>query len=163
MNLRTLATLILGASVVQPWVSNVGALPASRSREHAVPANGASVWDRVYTQEQADRGQTLYNKECASCHAETLTGGESAPALAGDEFLSNWNGLSVGELFERIRTTMPQNNPGKLSRSVNVDIISYLLNANKFPAGKDELPTDTQKLNQIKIEAAKPSEEKTNK
>jgi mono/diheme cytochrome c family protein len=75
-----------------------------------------SVWDGVYTDAQAKRGQGLYNQHCASCHGDQLTGGEMAPPLAGGEFLSNWNGLTLGDLFERIRKTMPLNEPGNLNR-----------------------------------------------
>ena len=114
-----------------------------------------SVWDGVYTEEQAGRGQALYNKHCASCHADTLTGGEMSPPLAGGEFLSNWNGLTLGDLFERIRTTMPQNNAGKLSREVNADILAYILSVNKFPAGKAELPHQTEFLKEIRIDTEK--------
>src|SRR2546423_11279807 len=84
-----------------------------------------SVWDGVYSADQAKRGQALYNAQCASCHGDTLTGGESAPPLAGGEFLSNWSGLSVGELFDRTRSTMPQNKPGSLSRAANAEILAY--------------------------------------
>jgi mono/diheme cytochrome c family protein len=114
-----------------------------------------SVWDGVYTEEQASRGQGLYNQHCASCHADTLTGGEMSPPLAGGDFLANWNGLTLGELFDRIRTTMPQNKPGKLSREVNADITAFILNFNKFPAGKTELPHATEFLKEIRIESEK--------
>jgi quinoprotein glucose dehydrogenase len=114
-----------------------------------------SVWDGVYTQAQADRGRPLYNQHCASCHADTLMGGEMSPPLVGGEFLSNWNGLTLGELFERIRTTMPQTNPGKLSREVNADITAYILSVNKFPAGKAELPHSAEFLRDIRIESEK--------
>lgn len=117
-----------------------------------------SVWDGVYTQEQMNRGQPLYARECASCHGATLNGGEMAPPLSGGVFLSNWNGLTVGDLFERIRTTMPLSKPGKLSRDVNADILAYILGMNKFPAGDTELPNKTEMLKQIRIEATKPSE-----
>lgn len=115
-----------------------------------------SVWDGVYTAEQARRGQALYNGQCASCHGDTLGGGESAPPLAGAEFLSNWSGLTVGDLFERTRTSMPQSKPGSLSREVNADILSYILNANQFPTGKTELAHATEVLKEIRIDAAKP-------
>jgi mono/diheme cytochrome c family protein len=115
-----------------------------------------SVWDGVFTEEQSKRGEGLYNQHCASCHGDTLTGGEMAPPLVGGEFLSNWNGLTVGDLFERIRITMPLSKPGKLSREVNSDITAYMFNANKFPPGQTELPRDTQMLKQIRIEATKP-------
>ena len=115
-----------------------------------------SVWEGVYTDAQAKRGQPLYNEQCGSCHGATLEGGESAPALAGGEFLSNWNGLSVGDLFERMRTSMPQNKPGKLSREVNADILAYMLSANQFPTGKTELAHQTEVLKDIRIDATKP-------
>ena len=114
-----------------------------------------SVWDGVFTQEQADRGRPLYNQHCASCHSDTLMGGEMSPPLTGGEFMSNWNGLTMGDLFERIRTTMPQNSPGKLSREVNADITAYMLSVNKFPAGKTELPHSAEFLKDIRIDAEK--------
>lgn len=114
-----------------------------------------SVWDGVYTQEQAERGRPLYNQHCSSCHADTLMGGEMSPPLVGGEFLSNWNGLTLGDLFERIRTTMPQNKAVKLSREVNSDITAYILSVNKFPAGKTELAHSAEFLKDIRIEAEK--------
>src|SRR5579863_1632938 len=114
-----------------------------------------SVWDGVYTQDQAERGRPLYNQHCASCHADTLMGGEMSPPLVGGDFLSNWNGLTLGELFERIRTTMPQNKAGKLTREVNADITAYILSVNKFPAGKAELPHSAEFLKDIRIDSEK--------
>lgn len=117
-----------------------------------------SVWDGVYTQEQASRGQPLYARECASCHGPTLNGGEMAPALTGGQFLANWNGLTLGDLFERIRTTMPLSKPGKLSRDVNADILACILSANKFPSGDTALSSKTEFLKEIRIEATKPDQ-----
>ena len=134
------------AIVAAVLIACVGAQEATRS-----------VWDGVYTQEQADRGRPLYNEHCASCHADTLMGGEMSPPLVGGEFLSNWNGLTLGDLFERIRTTMPQNKPGKLTREVNADITAYILSVNKFPAGKTELPHSAEFLKDIRIDSEKKS------
>src|ERR1700729_929101 len=114
-----------------------------------------SVWDGVFTQEQADRGRPLYNQHCASCHADTLMGGEMSPPLVGGEFLSNWNGLTLGDLFERIRTTMPQNNAGKLSREGNSDITAYNLSFNKLPAGNRDLAHSAEFLKDIRIDSEK--------
>jgi quinoprotein glucose dehydrogenase len=115
-----------------------------------------SVWDGVFTKEQAARGQPLYKQYCASCHGEMLEGIEMAPALAGGEFLDQWSGQTLGDLFERIRSTMPRDKPGRLSREVNADITAYMLNFNQFPAGQTELSGNTQILQQIRIDAAKP-------
>jgi mono/diheme cytochrome c family protein len=116
----------------------------------------ASVWAGVYTGEQANRGAVLYREACASCHGPTLLGGEMAPALVGTDFMSNWNGLTVGDLVERIRVSMPQNDPGSLSRQRTAGLVAYLLQANRFPAGQTELPGEDELLKQIKIEATKP-------
>jgi S-disulfanyl-L-cysteine oxidoreductase SoxD len=119
----------------------------------ALAGGTQSVWDGVYTAEQAKRGQPIYNKYCASCHGEQLTGGEDSPPLTGGAFLANWNGLTVGDLFERIRVSMPQDRPGRLTRQQNADILSYLISANQFPAGTVELPLETERLKQIRFEA----------
>ena len=115
-----------------------------------------SVWDGVYTAEQAKRGSDAYTAECASCHGTDLTGGDSAPPLMGGEFTSSWNGLTVGDLFERIRASMPANNPGKLARDKNADILAFILSVNQFPAGKSELDRQTEILKQIRFETVKP-------
>jgi cytochrome c len=114
------------------------------------------VWDGAYTEEQAKRGEALYRKNCAACHGSMLTGGETASALTGGAFMANWNGLPMDDLFERIRRSMPQDRPGKLSRQVNADILAYVLSFNKFPAGKTELPTQSEFLKQIRFESNRP-------
>ena len=115
-----------------------------------------SVWDGVYTEEQATRGKAGYAEQCASCHGPELTGGEMAPALAGGEFLAGWDGLTMGDLFERIRISMPQNAPGSLSGAQNADILAFMLASNKFPVGTSELAKDAMVLKSIKFEAKKP-------
>jgi mono/diheme cytochrome c family protein len=119
-----------------------------------------SVWDGVYTADQAKRGAGLYSQNCSMCHGDTLGGGDEAPALAGGEFLSNWNGLTVGDLFERIRTSMPFNKPQSLNRETNAAILSYILSANKFPSGSTELPTQTEVLKLIRLDPEKPDQKK---
>ncbi len=85
-----------------------------------------------------------------------LIGGGGAAPLAGGTFLSNWNGLTVGDLFDRIRKTMPQGLPGKLTKQQDADILAYLLSFNKFPAGKTELQKQVEFLREIRFEATKP-------
>ena len=114
-----------------------------------------SVWDGAYTEEQAKRGGELYAKQCAGCHGTMLTGGEEAPPLAGGGFVANWNGLTLGDLFERTRTTMPQNDPSRVSRQGHADILAYVLSVNKFPAGKSELEPKAEVLRGIRFEAEK--------
>jgi len=121
------------------------------------PAESRSVWDGVYTEEQAKRGDAVYKKECGSCHGEMLTGGESAPPLTGGSFQANWNGLTLGDLFDRIRKTMPQSKPGSLTRPQVADVLAFMLSINKFPAGKTELYRQSEMLKEIRFETKKPA------
>lgn len=102
-------------------------------------ADRLSVWDGAYLEEQATRGKGEYEYNCASCHINDLAGDPIAdvPPLAGDDFLSVWDGKTLKELMDFIRTNMPEDNKGSLNAQVYTDIGAYLLQANKFPAGKN--------------------------
>lgn len=126
---------------------------AACSLTFALTAFSASVWDGVYTPQQAERGQTTYREECSKCHGENLAGGEAGPALTGDEFLHKWIGKTAGDLFEKTRRTMPLEDPGGLSRRQYAAIVAYILKANDFPAGQKELVSELAPLNEIRIEA----------
>ena len=115
-----------------------------------------SQWDRVYSTQQAKRGEALYVQSCAACHAVDLTGGEIAPALTGGEFAATWNELTLGDLFERIRVSMPQNDPTSLSRAQKADILAYVLFKGSYPDGETELPSQTEVLRTISFLAMKP-------
>ena len=141
----------IAAVVLIPLATLVGL----RTTVHAQPPT-KSVWEGVYTEEQAKRGGPLYSENCASCHGPELMGGEMAPPLATGDFLSGWDGLTLGDLFERMRISMPQNAPGSLSGQQNADILAFLLSANKFPIGSSELSNQAMVLKTIKFEAKKP-------
>jgi mono/diheme cytochrome c family protein len=112
-----------------------------------------SVWDGIYTQEQAKRGEAAYLERCARCHKTDLSSADTVPALSGTDFLSTWNTKTVGDIFDRIRTTMPSDKPGTLTRQQDSDILSYILSFNKFPAGSTELGTQSQLFKQIQFDA----------
>lgn len=129
------------------WMALVTAAPdAAQSR---------SVVDGIYTEAQAKRGADAYQKDCSSCHGEGLDGDGFAPALVGGEFMGNWNGTTVGDLFERIRLSMPPGSPGALPAKDKVDIVAFLLQSSKFPTGQAELPAEAGALNDIKFELPK--------
>jgi mono/diheme cytochrome c family protein len=124
-----------------------------------VPTPGAtqspsrSTWSGVYSRAQAERGLELYLSTCAQCHGPDMTGIDSAPPLAGGRFAANWNGVSLGDMVERIRISMPQNSPGTLSRAQIADVTAYILQQNGFPAGEGELPRQTALLRTIAYDA----------
>jgi mono/diheme cytochrome c family protein len=117
-----------------------------------------SVWDGAYTEEQSKRGAASYTAECSECHSPELMGDGFAPALAGTDFLNAWNGLSLGDLFERIRVSMPPGKETAVPAETKADIVAYILQANKFPAGKTEIVAQTDALKGIKFEATKPGQ-----
>lgn len=135
-------TVVVFFAVVVPFVVSAAA------------AQQRTTWDGVFTAEQARRGEALYKTHCASCHGDNLAGVESAPQLVGDIFNANWEGVPLNELFERMRMTMPQTKPGSLSRAQNADILAYVLEVAKFPAGSAVL--DAQVLEGITYRTYRP-------
>ena len=157
--LRIWAMVIIALAAISAQYGAARAQPPGPPQQ-AATAESRSVWDGVYTEEQSKRGELLYRKHCASCHGGMLTGGESSSPLAGGVFLANWNGLPMDDLFERIRRSMPQDHPGKLSRQQTADILSYMLSVNRFPVGKTELPRQAELLKEIRFETSKPVSKK---
>jgi len=122
---------------------------------HVFAADGAlrSVKSGVYSEAQAKRGEDLIYLECAKCHSATLLGGENnSPPLVGKVFLDKWKGKPLAELFTKMVTTMPSDDPGRLSKSEFADLLAYILSVNKFPAGTTDLPNTPEGLATISIE-----------
>ena len=135
-------------------MTTVAALVALRAQK----APGTrSVWDGVYNAAQAKRGGQVYAVSCQTCHGDALQGDGTATALTGPGFMADFNGVTLGEMLDRTRTTMPDDNPGTMSRQQIADVLTYVLSVNKFPAGAAELPTQAEVLNQITFLATKPT------
>ncbi|HET9216101.1 MAG TPA: FAD-dependent oxidoreductase [Terriglobia bacterium] len=103
----------------------------------------ASSLTGVYSQAQARRGAETYRRFCSACHTPA--------SHSGDSFRTTWTGRSAGELFDYLRTTMPDDKPGRLSRAQYADIVSYLLQLNGMPAGAQPLSADPKLLGRIRI------------
>jgi mono/diheme cytochrome c family protein len=120
---------------------------SAQTAPHAV----SSTRDGVYTPEQAQQGKTIYQNQCGMCHGDALEGqGQNSP-LAGSEFLNRWTDQTMADLFMKTIVMMPAMDPGTLSPKETAQVLSYILSANKFPAGKKELPSDPQSLEAIHI------------
>jgi mono/diheme cytochrome c family protein len=126
------------------WVS-VSLLSAQRT-----------VWDGVYTESQADKGSELYDEHCEVCHGDTINARDGGPTLLGAEFRSNWDGKTLGDFYERIRSSMPLQKPQSLDRTVLANIVAYLLRINAYPSGKTELIPNRENLAGIKFLAYPP-------
>jgi mono/diheme cytochrome c family protein len=97
-----------------------------------------------YTAEQATRGDLIFRRVCAECH-ETLE-------YTGPEFRSKWNGRPAFELFDLIRSTMPEEAPGSLTAQQYADVLAYMLKLNTVPAGQTPLPTADADLKKVRLE-----------
>lgn len=113
--------------------------------------NDDRIWSGVYTTAQAERGRTAFVKSCSNCHSSTLDGTVRAPALHGEKFMANWINTNVDTLFTKLRDTMPATYPDSVADDVKLDILTYLLQANSFPAGSAELKLDEKDLANIQI------------
>ena len=130
----------------------LGLIPARTS----LLAQKRSVWDGVYTAEQAARGEKSFSRSCGGCHRDDASGGDdSEPPLRGQNFTPNWEDASIAGLYDFIATNMPRNKPGSLPLPECVDIVAFLLKLNGMPPGQTELPTDMKILSAIQFTAAR--------
>lgn len=144
MNFMSAATHRRLVPTVLLVLGMAGSAPAQ-----SIGTKQTSARDGVYTKKQSNRGDAIYRKDCVSCHGAAFEGGESAPGLADGTFKANWNGLTVGDLFERIQETMPPDDPGKLTRKEIADVLARMLSANEMPAGDNELADRPEMLRLI--------------
>jgi mono/diheme cytochrome c family protein len=153
VSVRTGFTSRLVCLTLMWWTSAGLAVSRPERAQDAAKAGGRTVWDGVYTAEQADRGKTLYTQFCAACHSADLRGDGTAPSLVEGDFAFQWADTSVGELYEQIRKLMPSNRPNSLPPQSYVDIVAFIFQANQFPAGQTELAAELATLEKIRITA----------
>ena len=117
----------------------------------AQQAPDKKITDGVFTSDQALRGKSAFEGTCARCHNVALVGSERGPAIKGPTFLSHWEKDNLAGLFTKIRDTMPEGGPGTVSDELKIDILTYILQQNGFPAGREELKVDLSALEDIQV------------
>ena len=132
------ATLVLGTVVI-------GAMPVLMAQGVAT----RTVWDGVYSEPQATRGKAVSEAQCAFCHGSDLRGQGFAPGLIDDAFTSRWQDGNLGDLFAIVKGTMPQDKPASLTDDEYAAIVAYLLQANRYPAGQQDLRPDPASLKEV--------------
>lgn len=130
-------------------------VPSSGRSFHRLPAPGerrlalaGAVTRRdstpLYTEEQATAGAALFGKVCAECHEKK--------DIAGNDFRAKWNGRTLYDLFELVRTTMPDSDPGKYSRDEYAGAMAYILKQNGLPSGPAAIMPDSAAMSAVKLE-----------
>lgn len=114
----------------------------------ATPGAGLSTLLGVYSDAQASRGEATFNGTCLSCHVPS--------DYTGDSFQSKFVGGTVFDMFDDIRTSMPQDNPGSLTNEQYTDLVAYLFKLNGLPTRAQDLPAVADSMKAIKVEAKPP-------
>ena len=125
------------------------AAPANAPVADAAPAAEASVGNQFFTTRQASRGNGLFRDNCLSCHTSS--------EFTGSSFERRWRGRAVGDIYEFVLYSMPDDNPGGLPAQTYADILAYVLELNDFPPGESELPTSIDALMQMTMLWADPA------
>jgi S-disulfanyl-L-cysteine oxidoreductase SoxD len=124
------------------------ALAGSGCAAQQGPASSASVPIGLFSVEQATLGEATYRRACGECHA--------IREHANPDFRFKWNGRPAFDLFETIRNTMPENDPGSLAREEYAAIVAYMLKVNGLVAGPRALPADSAALRATKLDLKEP-------
>ncbi len=142
MSRQRIYLLALSASLIGVSAASGIASGSSKRAQDATREAGRFILRgdtaKIYTEEQAAAGQAVFTKTCSECH-ETKD-------VTGADFRTKWKGQTVFALFEQIRTTMPDGNPGTLSRDEYIGTVAYILKLNGLPSGTTPLATDSTGL-----------------
>src|SRR5262249_28658591 len=111
--------------------------------ESAAAAQSKTVWDGVYTEQQATRGALSFATNCARCHGGTTSDGEDARSLAGERFWKSFRESTVDHLLDYVSRNMPNGAGGTLSASEYADLVAFILSRNDLPAGPTELTKES--------------------
>jgi mono/diheme cytochrome c family protein len=133
----------------------LAAAPRFFSPAQSAPPQASNVWDGVYTEAQAKRGQALGMQYCAGCHGIDLNSGEPGPWLFGSDFARRYDAHTMEDLVRRLNT-MPPDNPGGFGPEAMADFAAFVLWSNEFPAGPRDLPSEAAALRRIRITVKKP-------
>jgi mono/diheme cytochrome c family protein len=106
-------------------------------------SNASNLPPASYSAAQATRGKDIYEGTCGTCHQPAQ--------FIGQTFVESWNDRRVWDFYSLVRATMPLDNPGGMKEQEYIDVVAYLLQANKAPAGGDSLKADTTALRAHKI------------
>lgn len=121
-----------------------GLILAAAIAERIAAQEVRTTLNGVYTLAQAEKGEDVYYGTCVTCHPKGT--------YAGASFKTNWSGRPLSDLYDWVKTKMPKSDPGSLTPNQSVQVMAYILQQNKMPAGPTPMPTDRTVLGTIKIQ-----------
>ena len=126
-----------------PSLSILVLVAASGASGAQTPSDMRPASSGVYKEAQAMSGDSLFQRNCISCH--------TPQSHADEQFRMNWLGRTVYDLFKLLKTTMPEDNIGGMSDEDYTRVIAYILKLNGFAAGADSLSADSLAQKRIRI------------
>jgi S-disulfanyl-L-cysteine oxidoreductase SoxD len=124
-------------------VATIERSQAQAAKPAAPAAAPKTTLNGVYTLAQAKLGEEMYYGLCVNCHPKGT--------YAGESFKSNWGGRPLSDLYDWVKTKMPKSDPGTLTPAESVQVMAYILQQNKMPAGSTPMSTDRNALGRITI------------
>ena len=121
---------------------------AAVAAQQAEPPRQSAAKVPAFTAAQADRGKQAYADNCMGCHLAGLDGSSNPTAnakgtpLMGPRFVQDFGESKISALFNKMQRDMPNGKAGSLTEQQYLDIVSYVLQQNKYPAGPNELTVD---------------------
>lgn len=165
--LLTATIALVGTAAFVAAGSGQSVSAAGGAGQTASSGTARSVLDGAYTTEQAKRGRGHYEKRCVLCHLDRGQGYEAmpeivgqsleregdpeAPPIAGEAFQKKWGGRNAWDLFSTMVNTMPVGGARSLAQQEYADVLAYMLELNKFPAGQGELTPARDQLEPIRL------------
>lgn len=110
--------------------------------------NANTQTDGPFTKEQAAKGETLFQQNCAMCHGSKLEGA-GGPALSAATLYTDWG--TADALYAMFSKAMPPQSPGQLKEEEYVDILAFILKFNGIPEGTKQLTSNIDELKKIKF------------
>ena len=137
-------TLFFRISIVfaAGFLTGVAAINAATGRAAVLPQS-KTVWDGVYTEQQAARGSASFAGNCTRCHAADANGGDEGKNLAGKAFWDSFRESTVDRLLDYVSRNMPNGAGGTLSAGTYADLVAYILSRNDLPSGPNELTKES--------------------
>jgi mono/diheme cytochrome c family protein len=120
----------------------------SSASARMIRSTAANLPSATYAPAQAEHGEAVFKRSCATCHPPTQ--------FVGQQFVESWNGRRLFDFYALVRSTMPLNDPGSLKDDEYLGVLAYLLKANNALAGPDSLRPDTTALRGHKIDVRLP-------
>ena len=148
MSSKTGLKAMLGSAMV---VLSACAMTGAVLAQDAESSAERTIFDGVFTQEQADRGAGVFSQNCAVCHGNAARGGSDAPGLVGHTLNNKYADQPLQTYFHIMQTTMPLGRGNSLPPQTYADIMAHILSLHGAPAGEEELPFDEEGLSAIQI------------